>query len=570
MCIRDSPKTPKPLNEVINNAQRAIVVDGYNMIISEKMKSFHHRMRKNVFVDRLGLTSKARSENIYGNLNEDCVSPWYRKAPRRETLIRTPDKYGIATNVRNDYLRSSSTQNKLSENARTQECNVRSRKSAARKYALLLKKSTRMRRNRSLYKGRNWNDLQLLFNKKGREGFHSQPEIPQENSIFELKGMKIVIVRKENLLVNSELSKKCQPIKVEKVYARRIRASYKSCEQTRLPKSLTISEEFKISTKLHKPSGSLKGERASPYTSQVHFAPSGQVQSKMLLIIQFDGVVGNFNPSLFCQSQLLSFRANACSVLEALSKKYHIAILFKNTKEKAEFVLKHLGKQGVKVDGGYVVTQNPWNRLPVNYEEIYKDFEVESEEVSRKVIIVGSIDSEELPFNRSEAKFHEVISSVPVVLSKSSYKGVPLVVLVKNSRLDNSASSLLPLNDLLLNLPDSQIEYLKAKSDIWDIINTDEIQKQYVNEYMQKLLVKTNRKKNYRAVPKDLQDFKAIKDAQMNVKYIGLKICNENVWRYINEYYVAANSRSSSMKLGHPEIEVHRTISHRLIIIKEH
>lgn len=540
------------------------------MIISEKMKSFHHRMRKNVFVDRLGLTSKARSENIYGNLNEDCVSPWHRKAPRREALIRTPDKYIIATNVRNDHLRSSSTQNKLSDNARMQECNVRSRKSAARKYALLLKKSTRMRRNRSLYKGRNLNDLQLLFNKKGKEGFHSQPEIPQANSIFELKGMKIVIMRKENLLISPELPKKCQPIKVEKIYARRIRNSYKSCEQTRLPRSLTISEEFKISAKLHKPSGSLKEEKANPYTSQVHFAPSGQVLSKMLLIVQFEGVVGNFNPSFFCQSQTLSFRANACSVLESLSKKYHVAVLFKSTREKAEFVLKHLGRQGVKVDGGYVVTQNPWNRLPVNYESIYKDFEVGSEEVSRRVVIVGSVDSEEQLFSSSATSFHEVASAVPVVLGKSPYREVPPVVLVKNSRLDRSASSLLLLGDLLLNLPDSQMEYLKAKSDIWDTVTTCEIQRQYVNEYMQKVFVRTNRKKKYKTISKDPQAFKAIKDAQVNAKYIGLKICNEEVKKYINEYYVAANSRSSSIKLGHPEIDVHRTISHRLIIIKEH
>ena len=527
------------------------------MIIFEKMKFFYQKIRKDSLTNKFGLTSKINHENIYGNLNENFTSALSRRMLKRNTLVRTPDKLNLP---RSEHLRSPLTQHRLSDHIQIQDYNINAKKLNSSKYSFLLKRQARIGRDRNLYKRRNWNELQVLFHKKGKERCYSQTDI-HPHSIFELKGMKILIVRKNHILINSEPSKR--PIKVDK--GQRIKTSYKSCEHTKIPRLLTISEEFKV-MRPHKASNLLKEGKSS--TSRIHLSVNGCLVNRTLLIIQFDGVIGDFNPSLFCQSQLLSFQANTCSMLMPLSKKYHIAILFKCIREKAEFALKHLGKLGIRVDGSYVVIQNPWSNLPVNYEKIYKDFNIESEQVASKVIIVGSLDSEELILNNPQIKLKDIINSVPIVLDKSLYKKIPLVILIKHKRLNTSISSLNSLNELLINLVNSKynpqnIEESEMKE--WRVITTCDIQEHYINESKQKVLIATNRKKEYPV--KSVYNNRVIRDVRINAKYIDLTICNENIKKHVNDYLVSVNSRNWSKKIERSEIDMHKPVYHKLILI---
>ena len=167
---------------------------------------------------------------------------------------------------------------------------------------------------------------------------------------------------------------------------------------------------------------------------RLYFSPRKNTLTKKVVVIQFDGIIGEFLFSMQDQTQSLNLKPNSYQMINSISKKMHVVILFRSTKSKAEFSLDQLLKLGVTFDAGYFINKGLWNQLPISYEQIYKDFGINNDDIRNNLVIVGSYDSEIFSLDQN---LNEVFSSVPIIFNNDYYKKTPIIILLKNSRLWN-------------------------------------------------------------------------------------------------------------------------------------
>ena len=331
-----------------------------------------------------------------------------------------------------------------------------------------------------------------------------------------------------------------------------------------------------------------------PWIHRIYFTKRERMSSRRLLIIQFDGVIGDFiAPNGYWPSEppSLYLRPNAQSFLENLAKNFQIALVFRCTSTKADFAVQYLLKAGVKVDAAYVISQNPWYNLPTNYVQAYLDFGLLEREIGEKVIIIGSYDcdeiSKELFEHKCVYKFHEVLSSVPIVLKGSAYKTIPVVILIRNTGLSTIAGKVPTLN---------LIEHILGRYDNWEAsywllqsipscttVETFEIQKEYIEHQCRIVTAHANRDMRQRKIIRRRQREEARKDAgqdeedecntdaQTNIKYVELLQCNEDISNQILDYYnsISADEPLSKACDIDQEVDTEAQVKHRLIVVKD-
>ena len=529
------------------------------------MKSFQHRGRKNSVLRKNRLTCNTNTENNYGDLTNDLHTSNSGKINRKPNCANSfsnTEPYNF-TNGRNDQFKLFSTQNKWAS-ARIK--NVYKKFDKTNYFSSVMNFYNHERTKSVKGKRRNLN-FHLILRKKDNKVFPKKKIDSLSLSMLKLKGRKLVAMRKESYAASPD------PIKSIKEDTNIIkRNKYKSStsyESRKIVKELVISEEFKIPTNTVI---KLNREKSYPWVKQLHFNLREKMKKKLLTIIQFDGVIGDFNPSVLCQTQSLTLKIDICSVIKSLLKRTRIGILFKCTKEKAEFAIKHLANIGVKADASYVVIKDPWTQLPVNYEKILKDFNIKSDEVLSKVIIVASYDSENFFFDQINTKFYDTINSVPILFADSYYKDMPLIVLIRNSKFSNKTTSIAMLTMILMKLIEIDIknEWSQVKSHFCNVINTEEIQMQYIKDFQLDTMIESKKKKHQKSPIREKHKVKEIiqNDVKVNEEFLKLQIMNENIKERIYTYCEERKNYKDNNKKVQSKMIIDNNGSHRLIVIK--
>jgi len=286
-------------------------------------------------------------------------------------------------------------------------------------------------------------------------------------------------------------------------------------------------------------------------------------ESKNVIVFQFDGVIGDFDNSLY-------LRANACATLKSLQRHFRIVLVFRCIKSKAKLVLEYLTNYDIDPESAYIITKNPWSRLPVNYTQIYSDCNITNKELTNKLIIIGSYDCEELNFIDPPYKYNEVLSSVPIILTNDMYNTIPVIILIRNILMAKKVMPLSVIGQVILKFgrysKGWSEGYKKVGGRNWSLIETHAIHQEYVK---QSELIKeiSNKRTREKCVDKDNNLVLSSNDPLVNIKYMQLLICNDNIREQIKKY----KESESDYKDNSPILEVDTThiVSHKLVIIKE-
>jgi len=385
----------------------------------------------------------------------------------------------------------------------------------------------------------------------------------QQPVSFELKGIKMVAPPKENAHLSIiQLKNSVKDQYVGKRIMRKCANYHKSIERPKKPlKSATITKKIKPVS----PYRIITGAKRTQWTQRIHFKSREGMINKNLLIIQFEGIIGDFiyskgfwqttQPTLDLQIHLIQH------LLEA----FQICLLFRSPITKSIFVISQLIKQNVHIDAAYINI-----KVPVNYSQVYTDFNISNQQVESKVIIVGTYDSEEIDYCSCNTKFKEVLSCVPLSLLNSRYTSIPLVVLVKNRRLesDERSHSLRVLKEALSNLTGSidSIIYKKLASSKVTVVETESIQDSYLKEQKKLKVIQRKRLLQYQKFLNHQKLNKSKEEShtsQVNVKYAELVIYNRHVRNGIREYYNSIEEPEYEAK----PLKLSTTVIHKLIII---
>lgn len=308
--------------------------------------------------------------------------------------------------------------------------------------------------------------------------------------------------------------------------------------------------------------------RESAGVERVYFRKS--CLCKSVVVVQFDGVIGNFIESH--EETSLYLRPNACAAIKLLQRHFQVVLLFRCVKAKAKFALEYLISSGIEPDSAYIVIQNPWSKLPVNYSQIYTDYEVSPKELPSRVIIIGSYDCEGLNLINPPYKYYEVLNSVPIPLIAENSTVLPIVVLFKNALLSKKLAPLNVLSQLLLKLARISKSwnegYKRLGQGGWTLVETYAIYAQYANDSRAMREVSTRRAEERRKEEVGSGLKETISDAA-NVKYMQLLICNDGIKDGIKKYKEEVEAKEYSDDVSMSEIDTTRLVNHKLIIIKE-
>ena len=510
------------------------------MFNAEKMRPFQRKVKEQILIRNNKKNSlegnymfgieKFAPSNFNMTYGKDSMFVFY--SPKRyNLLIRTK---------RNQYSRSFCTQANVTSQLRELAAHLRKCQGTFVQTNSPSKSMQKEQRKKNSL-AKSYKSSSVIFNKRN-ETFYAKKKKPTE-SAFELKGTRMTVTGKE-IFSTEAIRHYITPIKKQNHAIRTLKTSG---ESRKFP--IIINEEFKV---IYNPP-KVNISSTTVQMEHIHFMYR-EVRGR-IVILQFDGVLGDF--VLTPSGEYFCLRPNANQLLKYLNNKVHIVILFKCIKARAEFALSQLAKQGAKIDGGYIVNKN--NTLPINYEQIYNDFKIANEELTNKVIILGSYDIEEFTLKDNTIKFHEAFNSVPIILRSNIYTQIPIIILVKNSKLWNKEliNSLFVVESILTKL-------ISANWDMsLDTIKTTAIQSKYVEEYRKIKSVIERRVRRHKKLENDRVKVRI--DMSSNAKYMELIRCNEDIKMNIRQYCNSVKIQNIKNELD----EVKECIvEHRLIIIR--
>lgn len=420
-------------------------------------------------------------------------------------------------------------------------------------------------------------------------------------SFFELKGTKVNMAPKENKAPLITFYKSPDFIRPRPTTANRNSKSPKRPKSAALARKHPLQNNQNIQIIDSKKSifqnillRQCEKDPPQKYLQRISINRREHMGHKKLLIIQFEGIIGDF-VGLPWESEPFNvyFRSNIFQTYDSLHKRFQIIIVFtENTLQKAEFILQLLQKSGIKLDGAYLNIKDPWIELPINYEQIYIDFGISDLDISERIILISSYNTEKtskelkslLTSSHNSHRINEIFPSVPIILDESNYKQLPKIILLKNAKLcPNSKVQPLTIienaiNQILDCSMSTNTSDLEENDDIF-ICETSKIQAFYIdkqNKY-EKLNARRYRRKQRIIKAKCKKSESELieenfTDAIFNQKYLELMLVNEELKTQIYEYYDNSVSQTLSEnlhKIAQPDVEKHLPIKHKIIIIKE-
>lgn len=295
-----------------------------------------------------------------------------------------------------------------------------------------------------------------------------------------------------------------------------------------------------------------------------------------ILVFCFEGVIGDFySPCVWQQTDTipLYLRPGAVATLEGLCRTSQIVVLFTSPSERAEFVLRYLAKMGVRVDAAYWVSQGAWSVRPFSYEQIYIDFEV-TEQVLSRVIVIGSytcehLTKEQLLRNSSVLTqvSEEVSRAIPFILPRSQCKTVPATILMRDAKLSPSlkVSPLNILEPVLSRLEDGWDALRPGRASGWLAVESDAIFE--VAADREEKLRRLGEQRNVAAIS-TMPTAEFAMDPETKVRYTELAICNDDIRGNIQRYW-QDHILPRKVEERIPDLDLTRPVTHRLVIMRE-
>ena len=225
------------------------------------------------------------------------------------------------------------------------------------------------------------------------------------------------------------------------------------------------------------PSSSSASRSHWPYTKRLTFKPRLNMGSRNLLILHFEGVLGDWlRTELWTKRPpCLHLRSTAIRGLQRLLQKFQVVLFIRKREVKSKRLLAHFQRFGVVFDAVYR-SKNSWTsrpsqgKLPTpclkyvqNYDQIYTDFNVL--EVDKQCILVGSLrlcdedisisHGHDLIYRRLSNQRHEIyVCGVPV--SGTEGQNSPLTLLFPDplSRDSSTGASFIEIAECICSLSD--------------------------------------------------------------------------------------------------------------------
>ena len=192
-------------------------------------------------------------------------------------------------------------------------------------------------------------------------------------------------------------------------------------------------------------------------SERIHFARRSKVLNSKLMIISFEGVIGDYFSVSFWKPEAYSLhlRKEAFTSLQRLAAKYQLVLWF-NSHTKAKKFLQYI-KRNVPIDAAYVLLPEVSNTTQVNYEQVYEDFQV-GDNVEYKVLVIAAYQSELLKDSNKPLLIHKLYNNqilsrhIPLMIVGSKYRSVPIVILVKDLRMCKNEISFTRIEEVVNKL----------------------------------------------------------------------------------------------------------------------
>jgi len=123
-------------------------------------------------------------------------------------------------------------------------------------------------------------------------------------------------------------------------------------------------------------------------TKRIYFARRKISSSAKLLIINFEGVIGDFyTPNALIKDNLgFYLRPNSISSLISLSSIYQLVVFFISEEELSKYALQYLISRCIIIDSAYMSLNYSWENIAHNYDQIYNDYSL-TKEASAQVLV---------------------------------------------------------------------------------------------------------------------------------------------------------------------------------------
>eukprot|EP00826_Nyctotherus_ovalis_P005602 TRINITY_DN11273_c0_g2_i1.p1 TRINITY_DN11273_c0_g2~~TRINITY_DN11273_c0_g2_i1.p1 ORF type:complete len:328 (-),score=46.54 TRINITY_DN11273_c0_g2_i1:39-1022(-) len=315
-------------------------------------------------------------------------------------------------------------------------------------------------------------------------------------------------------------------------------------------------------------------------SQRIYFSRRSNLLNNKLIIISFEGVIGDYFPASFWKPETYSLhlRKETLTCLQRLSKKYQIA-LWLNSPAKAQKFLQYI-LRNTAIDAAYVFLGDSSNGLQMNYEQIYEDFQVGGN-VEKRVLIIAAYQCELVEDTDTDHVHithkmynNEILSRhIPLITVGVKCKIAPIMILVQDLRMSEQEIPFNKIEEVIDMLGTAfEVSFEKYKKEAArDIlfIETDAIFQKFKEkiEAMKRLYrrrVSNNRRR--------ILDRKCInkckrKDSLSSSKYIELLKINQRIKGRFGDYPISFTAKFN-VDNGDMDLAASNTI-HRLIILKE-
>lgn len=312
-------------------------------------------------------------------------------------------------------------------------------------------------------------------------------------------------------------------------------------------------------------------------SQRIYFSRRSKLLNSKLIIISFEGVVGDYFPVSFWRPETCSLhlRKEALTSLQRLSKKYQVA-LWLNSPTKAQKLLQYI-LRNTTIDAAYVFLGDSSKGSQMNYEQIYEDFQV-SGNVEKRTLVVAAYQCELVEDADHVHVAHKMYSNevlsrhIPLVTTKAKYKMAPIVILVQDLRMSEEEVPFSKIEEVIYMLgttfETSFEKHKRATASEVLFVETDAVFQKFKEkiEVMKRLYrrrVSNNRRR--------ILDRKCIskckrKDTLSSSKYIELLKINQRIKGRFGDYPISHTAKFN-VDNGDMDLATCNTI-HRLIILR--
>jgi len=421
------------------------------------------------------------------------------------------------------------------------------------------------------------------------------------NSNFSLVGMKVPVQMQE-YNIKSYKSSPDPVIRIQKIVTPSENTPLIELKKMKRPESRSQSRAQTASGRYRatrnncaiRPMAPLTPEKYKNISQRIYFARRVIQCNEKILIINFEGVIGDYIQTSFWNSEnkQLYIRSQAIKSLQNLSEKFQIVLFFESVPEKSQICLNYLNQHGIYIDAAYQFIQNlnnPWSSEHKNYEQIYEDFQIE-QKIEQKIIIIGCY-SHDLPENikviNSEYKNKIISTAIPIINYKyNKIRQIPITILVQDPKIhptyyavpfDNIENIIFKLTNGNMNFEEGFNKLRKIPNKNMLAFETNEIclfykeQTELHNEIIKKRdlnFKKIRMKQNENSPQKNPPQTKNSSTAAQIAKYVELLTCNEKSKEQIAAYYYYIKNHGEKLNYKIEEIQTDYW-SNKIIIMLE-